>query len=205
VGQQLPPVRRPAERARALLQARGRWVCILDSDDLLRADAIERAMAVLQAPDGPDVVYCDNLHRYEDGSERRVRYPDFAHGEAMLRAVLCRPQVPFKHTGTTAARATFLRAGGYRVRMRIKVDIDLYLRLLRAGCRLHHLAEPLVTFRFNHKSSMSRWRFRGIAAWVELIGRYSPDRGPARWRQYAQRVGAELGKALWSLAARCRR
>ena len=187
-----------AARARGLLAAEDGWICILDSDDRLARGAVRKIMQRLLAPDRPDVIYTGNRHFLPDGSERVVSYPRYPDNASMLSAVLTRPIIPFKHSGTVASRRTFLIAGGYDPRLRIKVDIDLFVRFLVRGWRLELMPEPLVWFRM-HGKSMSRRRLRGIVAWWKIVDRHVEGSIMFHWKVKVMRAAAEFAKAGYAL------
>jgi glycosyltransferase involved in cell wall biosynthesis len=180
----------------ALHAASGEFVTVLDSDDELLPDGLTRLAQLIERKPC-DWVYTD----YEEvrrGVRTTIRLPAYASPESMLLAVLMRPRLPFKHSGTTIRRELLLALGGYDEALRIKVDVELMLRALRQGVQPVHLAEPVVLFR-HHGSNLSRRRMQGIRTWLELIDVYAPRRPGVRTVAKAVRVGSELGKWLVSI------
>jgi len=180
-------------RQAGLIAARGQLVCILDSDDRFLPGALRSIMAFFIASTPVDLVYTNNMHQMPSGVLRNCTYPHYATNRAMIRGVLLRPRIPFKHSGTTFCRDVALDLGGYDAELPIKVDVDLYLRFLAAGRKLCLLDAPVVAFRV-HKNSVSRRRLLGIRVWCQLIDRYGPRSRLARIGYKASRVSAELLK-----------
>jgi glycosyltransferase involved in cell wall biosynthesis len=168
-------------RYHGLVAARGEWVAILDSDDLLLPGALEVLAKALHSRPDVDLFYADVLDISRHGKPSgRVRYPRFANNDRMMRSVFVRPRVPFKHSGTTFRPATALELGGYDVDLPFKIDVDLFLRFLSAGKRLYHIDEPLAAFRRHRKSISNSRRIEGIRVWSFLIDRYRGNTLEAR-------------------------
>jgi len=160
-------------RQRGLEEAKGKYVCILDSDDSLVPDALmEMRSAMNKHPDTP-VFYTNNCEIYPDGSQKKSRYRQFGSPQDFLWAFMITPRVPFKHSGTLFKRDVALSMGGYDTSFPCKIDIDFMLKFL-ANDYLPILIEmPLVNFNF-HSDSISRNRWLGIRCWVRIICRYIP-------------------------------
>lgn len=185
-----------AARANGVREARGELVCILDSDDHLVPQALSRLCAVFAADDGAVLAYTRIRELRPDGAAVVQAYPEFATAQSMLWATLLRPRVPFKHSGTMFRRRTALELGSYDPALPCKVDIDLYLKFLRAGHRPRLVAEPLVDFRM-HKNSVSRNRRLGLRVWFRLIDRYGPRNSGLRLGIKALRGISEMLKSAY--------
>lgn len=159
-------------RDRGLKDAAGDYVCILDSDDCLAPTAVQQLRRELSRSDA-DLVYTWYREWTLGGKSRVVKLPAFRRNRSMLLATLVRPRIPFKHSGTTFDRLTALELGGYDRSLSSKVDIDLYLRFLRAGKRLTLIAEPLVEFH-RHGESLSGDRIAGLSIGCPLLDRRGP-------------------------------
>jgi glycosyltransferase involved in cell wall biosynthesis len=185
-----------AARARGVAEARGEFVCILDSDDLLVPHALRRMLQ--EGERHPQAVLFHTRIRElrPDGTEKVRAYPPFGSARAMLWATLWRPRVPFKHSGTLFRRSTALALGSYDRELPCKVDIDLYLRFLAAGHRPQLIEEPLVRFRM-HKNSISRDRLLGLRVWFRLIERYGPRNPLLRLGLKLLRTASETLKGLY--------
>jgi glycosyltransferase involved in cell wall biosynthesis len=188
-----------AARANGVAAAKHARILILDSDDVLRDDALARVDALFVAHPDTDLVYCDHDQLLPDGKVEGSRYPEFASNAALLRATLLRPRVPFKHSGMAYARDVALALGSYDTQIGIKVDVDFFLRFVVAGKRVRHLpGGPAVSFR-THNESMSRKRGKGIRAWWTIIDRYGPKNPLARLAFKGVRTTWELLKAVYTV------
>jgi GT2 family glycosyltransferase len=192
----LPPSGIGPARNTGLRLARGAFVTVLDSDDELAPDGLERLRALLSET-GAEWVYAD-FEEVTGQSRRIVRVPAFDHPAQMMIGVLMRPRVPFKHSGMTIKRELLLRLGGYDESLVLFEDIDLVLRGLNAGLHPRRLGHPIVRF-YRHAQNASRRRLTGIRVWLTLINRYGPTRRPAQVAAIKTvRTLSELGKWLVS-------
>lgn len=144
-------------RNRALEAARGQWIAIVDSDDLIHPERFERLLAAAERAD-VDIVADDLLHFHEDGSPSQLLLPD--HQQAPLE-IGPREWILAGERGTPPLgyikpmiRATLLAGLRYDETLRIGEDYDLVLRLLLGGARLLIVPEPWYFYR-RHESSFS--------------------------------------------------
>ncbi|PXA98347.1 glycosyl transferase family A [Nostoc sp. 3335mG] len=144
-------------RNRALEVARGDWIAIVDSDDIIHPERFERLLAAA-ASHHADIVADDLLLFFEDGSAPRLMLGDDA-GHAFL--------VPTERwllgglDGSPALgylkpliRTSALRGLRYDENLRIGEDHDLVLRLLLGGARMLVVPEPFYLYR-RHSGSIS--------------------------------------------------
>ena len=161
-----------AARNRALAAARGKWIAIVDSDDYIHPERLDKLIRYAAA-DGADIV-ADNLLTFYEGRE----LPPHLHlsGAPAPRWISAADYVRsnFKNGG----RASFgylkplfrrLDANGaparYDETLTIAEDFDLILRLQLAGARMRLYPDPLYFYR-KHAHSISH---RQSAASLEAI------------------------------------
>jgi len=149
-----------AARNRALGRARGEWVAVMDSDDLMRPGRLARLLEAAGAC-GADIV-ADNLALFgDDGAPERPLLPESAPPRWVSLPDYVRSNA--LHAGEPALgylkpmirRDLLLRAGvRYDERLRVAEDYDLVLRLLAAGGRMRLL--PRADYRYRrHGESIS--------------------------------------------------
>ncbi|WP_374468800.1 glycosyltransferase family 2 protein [Phenylobacterium sp.] len=150
-----------AARNRALAEARGRWIAVFDSDDLMAPDRLERLVARAEG-DGADIVV-DNLDVFQDGSLTRGK--PFLAGRAWtqprsiglaeyVHAARMYAKTPGLGYLKPLFRAEPVKAARYREALRIGEDYDLVVRLLAQGLTLRF--EPAVMYRYRkHGTSIS--------------------------------------------------
>jgi len=185
-----------AARANGVDKTRTDLVCILDSDDIFAPDALEKLVDAMCRRAGIELVFTNIREVRTNGEAVTRHYLQFDSTQAMIKATLLRPRVPFKHSGTLFRRQTALELGSYDVNLPCKIDIDLYLKFMKAGYLPEHVNQSLVDFRM-HKNSVSLDRLSGIRVWLYLIDQYGPDNPVYRLFIKIIRVSAELLKRVY--------
>lgn len=150
-------------RNRAIDEARGRWIAVFDSDDLMAPDRLARLVARGQA-DRADIV-ADNLMIFVDGCNSpwkpylpakscvQARWITLADYIASAKMYAKAPGLGYLKP---MFRAEVLRDAGMRYRedLRIGEDYDLVLRLLAQGLTMR--LEPMPLYRYRkHATSIS--------------------------------------------------
>ena len=107
--------------------ARGRFVLILNADDWLSPDQVERSVAALEESRA-DFVFGDLI--FYEGDKQLFRYV----GDPNYAAVIHRRWPAVGHPTLLAARSCFERIGLFDPLYRNAMDYDWLLRLHRAGC-----------------------------------------------------------------------
>ncbi|WP_162249150.1 glycosyltransferase family 2 protein [Devosia sp. Root685] len=168
-------------RNRALDMARGRWIAVVDSDDIIHPERFERLLAAAAAYDA-DIVADDLLLFFEDGSAPRLML-----GEGVERSFLVSAErwVLAGTDGTPALgylkpliSAARLKAVRYDESLRIGEDFDLILRLLLEGARMLIVPEPFYLYRRHSGSISHRLSVADMEAMVgrqkALVGAFGP-------------------------------
>jgi GT2 family glycosyltransferase len=182
-------------RNHALKVAKGVFITVLDSDDELASNALRLLHDFLVATSSL-WVYADYQEMGEEVC-RLIRLPEYRSAQSMLRGILTRPRLPFKHSGMTIQRDLLLSMGGYDESLRLFEDIDLMLRGLRAGIHPRRLAEPIVRYHWHNGNITRQRRLHGISIWFQLIDLHRPTRVPGgNARMKMLRAAGELGKWL---------
>jgi glycosyltransferase involved in cell wall biosynthesis len=156
---------------RGLGLARGRYVAIIDDDDIAAPQRLERAVEFLEANPEVDLVAAQYERRYEDEGSVNTDtvYPPETHDELVDELPY---RNPFAHSLVTYRRAAVDELYGYRD-IHSCIDYDLWVRMAVAGCRFGLVPETLGTIRKHENRSfnfdwMDQLRYLRVAFTVRL-------------------------------------
>ena len=149
-----------AARNKALSLAKGNWIAVMDSDDLIQHDRLERLVAAAER-DGADIV-ADGLVEFDGGAHSAcvltgnwAREPFWVNIRDYLRLNM------FYGTGPALGylkplfrKSCFEASARYDESLRIGEDFDLVLRLLHGGKTYRVYPPPFYYYR-KHASSIS--------------------------------------------------
>ncbi len=112
--------------------ARFDYLAILDADDFISDDRVEKQLAVLNNNSNIDFVSTGIQRFYEDGEKI-----DFIPQKAFPTAKDFLFSLPFSHATTMFRKEILERVGGYRIAKETKrgQDYDLFMRIYAAGGR----------------------------------------------------------------------
>jgi Flp pilus assembly protein TadD len=154
-------------RNAGIREARGTWILPLDSDDCLAPTFIEKALAVVAAEPGVDVVTTD-LQEFGARSGRAQPTPFSATG--ILQG---------NHLSYCALyrRAMWERVGGYDVALPLGFeDWNWWIACSANGLRVHILSEPLFLYRIHETGSMLTKVMAHAADVIAAMHTRHPDR-----------------------------
>lgn len=144
----------------AVAASRADLVARMDADDVCHPERLARQVAVCRA--SPDTALVGTLWEGIDEDGRLVRPID--RWRLVRRSVF----VPFPHGSVMVRRALLERVGGYRRGCEYWEDLDLYLRLARAG-RLLVIPEALYRYRFHVGNVRLRDRSEDVLRGTSLM------------------------------------
>ena len=126
--------------------ARGEFVAQLDPDDAWLPHYLETQLAIIEGDSTIDVLY-PNALIFGDGLDagRTFMESQPSEGEVTFEALL--RQRCTVMACVTARRATLVRAGLYDEKLRCSEDLDLWLRVVKAGGRIAYHRQVLARYR----------------------------------------------------------
>ena len=213
----------PAARNRALADARGEFVCFLDSDDFLAPEHIGRLLEPLVLDPTLSFAYCDVQFVNIDGDPSG----EFSIGRArrtvtgdIFESLLVGGYFP-PHT-VLVRRTALDEAGAFDTDLGGHADYELWMRLAAGGHRAHYVDRRLAFYRVydgsmsSNREHMQRTRVEAI----ERVSRQFPTRTAGalsalqeltadlytanawlrdQWNLALARVDAAAGSPTWSL------
>ncbi len=191
-----------AARNRALDVASGDWIALVDSDDLLHPNRLERLVAAAGHL-GTDMI-ADDLMFFGDTVE--------ASGRTLLQSLdLCSPMtvttaVLLQASGESTRIPAFgylkpmirrgrIGARRYDESLRIGEDYDFILGLLMSGARYDVIPDPMYLYRRHSASISHRLSETAVHAMLAAHDRVAANAGPAERELMAPRRRGLL--ALW--------
>lgn len=204
-------------RNRALDLANGRWIAVVDSDDIIHPERLERLLAVADRHSA-DIVADDQVLFHEDGSpprlmlgaERRASF-EVSPTQWVLAGLDGSPALGYLKP---MIRADLVKGQRYDENLRIGEDYDFILRLLLDGARMMVVPEPFYLYRRHSASLSHRLSAPDVKAMIgrqlaltAAYGAMSPDLTAAFSKRLAiLQQGQSFGQLIASLkAADCRR
>lgn len=192
---------------RAIGAARGRYIAILDADDVALPWRLEATLPLLEG-DGSIALVCSRFALLDEtrplagevaalGAARPAR-PAIARTIPPARLYLSNPIV---HSTTLFRRADWERVGGYDERLDICIDYAFFFRLLGLG----RIAESAEITCLRHRRAESYFARKSRAEYAAAL---AAIRAEARRRfpiPLWARLGALKGAAGLCLAAACER
>lgn len=150
--------------------ARGRYVALLDSDDIWEPRYLEVMTRALDEDATLDVVYPNALifgDSPQAGREFMEVFP--FEGEVTFGSVLRQESLVFGLV--TARREVMLDAGLYDEELGSAEDCDLWLRILARGGRIAYRREVLARYRRRQGSHTSDplWIYRNGIKWLDKV------------------------------------
>ena len=158
----IPPCGLSEARNASCRVARGRYIALLDADDVAFPDRLERQVAYLEAH--PETALLGGAIVCTDSSGSRQFTKLFPLTDAEIRAAL-EHQTVLHQTTVIMRREVLEMVKGYRRAFALSEDYDLWLRVIERF-QVANLAEPVVYYRI-HPGQVSVQRLRQeVICWM---------------------------------------
>ncbi|MDF1812606.1 MAG: glycosyltransferase [Verrucomicrobiales bacterium] len=171
------------------------YIAVLDADDLFDTETVSAYLDFIRQNPDTDLIYADTLiFRDSKHAAKRRNYPEFATSRKAIRKTLGTPLIPFKHSSMVYRTQSVRELGGYDEALKIKVDIELFLRFQSRNKSVRKLNFP-ASFHRKHDNQISRNRIEGMKVYADLLELYEPD-PLIRYFLLSKRLPSELAKFL---------
>lgn len=174
-----------------LQRARGEWVARLDTDDVALPERLERQLAFMR--NRPEIILLGSGSWEMDRLGHLIRRNSYPGEHDLLIKNLEHLERFFPHSSAFFSRWHALDLGGYRPRMILTEDWDLWLRMGSFG-KIACLQEPLVKLRIHsasisHQDGHRTQQFMGVAATIchlrKSLGHSDPSElEPEKWQRF---------------------
>lgn len=136
-------------RNRLLAEAKADLVAVMDADDVMLPDRLERQVQFLAAHS--QVVCVGGALDWIDPQGRIIGHLEMPQSDAEIQQLLLGGVSLLHHPCTMARRSALLQVGGYDETLVASVDLDLWLRLGEVG-QLANLSETVLQYRLHSRS-----------------------------------------------------
>ena len=172
---------------KGIAAAKGDYIGIVNADDWLEPDQIEKAVSAL-GRDGADFVFGNLAYHDQDGSLLHIMRGDPGYAEVI------KSRMPaLNHPTILVKRTLFDRIGVFDERYRIAMDYDWVLRAHLAGCTGAYAPDLLGHMTLN---GVSDRQFVGGLAEVRDIAIHHGQSGAKAWPLFGFRIVKGLAQRL---------
>lgn len=180
-----------AARNRAIQESLGKYIAFLDSDDEWLPAKLEKQIALLEAR--PDLSFVACFSTTE--TRKYTGYDD--HDQQFLKFI----RQPFTQNMTryVVRRECFEKYGLFDTSIHGPEDWELWLRLLKQGCRFGYIPEPLMAYTYSDDAISNRPY--AMLAGESIIRQRYIDTLPGFWQRL--RIGSAFRARSWMNAAIC--
>ncbi|MET4083631.1 glycosyltransferase involved in cell wall biosynthesis [Pedobacter sp. UYP30] len=171
-------------RNTGILNAKGEFIQLLDSDDLLEKNKLEATLNLYHQKKDPNIVYYSSMRYFEDGfpNDLKILGRDnfIAHVELkeedglVSQKEVIRLRNPFVISAPLYPIALFKEVGNFDESLTALEDWDFHIRCSLAGFTFHHFYEKkALTLIRLHNSSMMRNQKLLDESFFQLIAKHN--------------------------------
>jgi glycosyltransferase involved in cell wall biosynthesis len=137
---------------RGFALAANEWVALMQGDDVLMPNRLERNVAFLEEHPELSVAGGWCLHIDSQGKIIGKGESPLVTHEAVQKLYQANELIGFNSCTALMRKSAVLAVGGYRAQFRVGEDVDMWNRLLEAGCKILIQPEYLVKYRIHSES-----------------------------------------------------
>jgi glycosyltransferase involved in cell wall biosynthesis len=164
------------ERNLGIMEAQGTYVAIMDADDLMHPQRLEKQVNYLEG--NPDVDILGTNFSHFDGTKYSKRIQQLTDGK--IKAKLLFVNGNALHNPTVMIRKRFLDQNNlFYPPLIIDSDHSLWVSCMKEGARFANLEDDLLTYR-RHATNLTAQKAAQLEAWKtpirrEILGAFFPD------------------------------
>ncbi len=156
-----------AARNTAIEAARAEWIALMDADDTMEPNRLERQIVFVQ--DHPELALAASMVIHIDAGGRELgrSVPTFTTDESIETAKQRGEVIGFHQNTVLMRKDVFEHVGGYRHEFWPGEDMDLWNRIVYAGYNVRVQPEYLVRYRVHGSSASVQTRqYRENVRWI---------------------------------------
>lgn len=134
-------------RQRGINEARGKYIAIIDSDDIAIHDRLEKQFDFLE--NNPEIVLCGTNAKFIDENNKEINHQHIVNHEPELIKIMLLFANQFINSSILIKKDAILNVGGYK--KEIAEDYDLFVRIAEKY-KTANLKEKLVCYRMHNVS-----------------------------------------------------
>jgi len=132
-----------------LLQARGKYIAIVDADDVFFTEKLRVQFDIINNNKKLKLI-CSSANIINKNGKQIGFYKSNKNHNQLVNNIF--KLDPFPHSSVMYLKQAALKIGGYNEKCEKSIDFNFYLDFLKAGFKFYGIEIPLVSIRYYHES-----------------------------------------------------